>query len=294
MINATTKVLAIIGDPIEHSLTPRIQNAAWRDINTPQQHCNVLNVAFRVAPTDLESAIRGAQKMGFLGLMVTIPHKEKVLSLCDELDVSAQDVGASNLLHFRSDGAIVGYSSDGWAAIKNLEEEGVQLKDAKVAIMGGGGGARSLALCLARAGIGHLRLLNRTVERAEKIAQEVKILTPQLDVLALTSQKSTFEAVLPECDILINATSIGMSPQVDGIPINPSLLGKLPVHAAVYDIVYNPLETRLLKAAREKKLRAVDGLGMLIYTNVRAAQICAKVELSAAVMRRAALDALQE
>jgi shikimate dehydrogenase len=147
---------------------------------------------------------------------------------------------------------------------------------------------------LARAGIGYLRLLNRTLERAEKIAQEVKTLSPQLDVLALTSQKSTFEAVLPECDILINATSIGMSPQVDGIPINSSLLGKLPIHASVYDIVYNPLETRLLKAARDKKLRAVDGLGMLIYTNVLAAQICAKTELSAAVMRREALAALSE
>jgi shikimate dehydrogenase len=292
MINASTKVLAIIGDPIEHSLTPRIQNAAWRDLNTPHQTCNVLNVAFRVSPAELESAVRGAQKMGFLGLMVTIPHKEKVLSLCDELDISAQDVGASNLLHFRSDGAIVGYSSDGWAAIKSLEEEGVQLENSRVAIMGGGGGARSLALCLARAGIAHLRLLNRTVERAEKIVGEVKTLNPQLDVLALPSQKSTFEAVLPECDILINATSIGMSPQVEGIPINPSLLGILPIHAAVYDIVYNPLETRLLKAARDKKLRAVDGLGMLIYTNVRAAQICAKAELSTVVMRREALAAL--
>jgi shikimate dehydrogenase len=186
----------------------------------------------------------------------------------------------------------VGYSSDGWAAIKSLEEEGVQLENSRVAIMGGGGGARSLALCLARAGIGHLRLLNRTVERAEKIVGEVKSLNPQLDVLALPSQKSTFEAVLPECDILINATSIGMSPQVEGIPINPSLLGILPIHAAVYDIVYNPLETRLLKAARDKKLRAVDGLGMLIYTNVRAAQICAKAELSTVVMRREALAAL--
>jgi shikimate dehydrogenase len=292
MINASTKVLAIIGDPIEHSLTPRIQNAAWRDLNTPHQTCNVLNVAFRVSPAELESAVRGAQKMGFLGLMVTIPHKEKVLSLCNELDISAQDVGASNLLHFRSDGAIVGYSSDGWAAIKSLEEEGVQLENSRVAIMGGGGGARSLALCLARAGIAHLRLLNRTVERAEKIVGEVKTLNPQLDVLALPSQKSTFEAVLPECDILINATSIGMSPQVEGIPINPSLLGILPIHAAVYDIVYNPLETRLLKAARDKKLRAVDGLGMLIYTNVRAAQICAKAELSTVVMRREALAAL--
>lgn len=293
MINASTKVIAIIGDPIEHSLTPHIQNAAWRALNTPQQTCNVLNVAFRVPPKDLESAVRGAQKMGFLGLMVTIPHKEKVLSLCDELDISAQDVGASNLLHFRSDGAIVGYSSDGWAAIKSLEEEGVQLENSKVAIMGGGGGARSLALCLARAGIAHLRLLNRTLERAEKIVGEVKTLNPQLDVLALPSQNSTFEAVLPECDVLINATSTGMSPQVEGIPLNLNLLNTLPAHAAVYDIVYNPLETRLLKAAREKKLRVVDGLGMLIYTNVRAAQICAKVELSAAVMRRAALDALQ-
>ena len=293
-INATTKILAIIGDPIEHSLTPRIQNAAWAALNPPQQAAKVLNVAFRVQPKDLETAVRGAQSMGFLGLMVTIPHKEKVLSLCDELDVTAQDVGASNLLQFPSDGAIVGYSSDGWAAIKSLEEEGVQLTNARVAIMGGGGGARSLALSLARAGIGHLRLLNRTVERAEKIVGEVKTLNPQLDVLALPSQKSTFEAVLPECDVLINATSIGMSPQVEGIPINPSLLGNLPYHAAVYAIVYNPLETRLLKAARDKKLRAVDGLGMLIYTNVRAAQICAKAELSAAVMRRTALDALNE
>jgi shikimate dehydrogenase len=137
-----------------------------------------------------------------------------------------------------------------------------------------------------------LRLLNRTVERAEKIAQEVKTLNPQLDVLALPPQKSTFEVVLPECDVLINATSIGMSPQVEGIPINPNLLSKLPVHAAVYDIVYNPLETRLLKAARSAKLRAVDGLGMLIFTNVRAAQVCARAELSAAVMRREALAAL--
>ncbi|MEO6906502.1 MAG: shikimate dehydrogenase [Abditibacteriaceae bacterium] len=293
-IDSSTKVLAIIGDPIEHSLTPRIQNAAWRNLNAPQQTYNVLNVAFRVQQKDLELAVRGAQKMGLLGLMVTIPHKEKVLSLCDELDISAQDVGASNLLHFRSDGAIVGYSSDGWAAIKSLEEEGVQLENSRVAIMGGGGGARSLALCLARAGISHLRLLNRTVERAEKIVQEVKALNPLLDVLALPSQKSTFEAVLPECDILVNATSMGMSPHVDGIPLNSNLLKSLPGHAAVYDIVYNPLETRLLKAARGKRLRVIDGLGMLIYTNVRAAQICAQAELSAAVMRREALAALKD
>ncbi|MEO6906503.1 MAG: shikimate dehydrogenase, partial [Abditibacteriaceae bacterium] len=100
--------------------------------------------------------------------------------------------------------------------------------------------------------------------------------------------------VLPECDILVNATSMGMSPHVDGIPLNSNSLKRLPSHAAVYDIVYNPLETRLLKSARDKKLRTVDGLGMLIYTNVRAAQICAKAELSAAVMRREALAALKD
>lgn len=281
-ISSRTKVLAIIGDPIGHSISPRIQNAAWQNANSD----HVL-IACRVAPDNLAAAIGGARDLGFLGLMVTIPHKERVLDLCDELDVSAQDVGAANLLHFRVDGKTVGYSSDGWAAVKDLAEHDVAVRNRKVVILGAGGAARSLALTFAREGTQEIRVLNRTVERAQKIADEVAA----LDVHCIADNNDSMREHLRDADLLVNATSIGMSPQIDETPIAPELLRP---DLAVYDIVYNPLETRLLREARAIGATAIDGLGMLIGTNIRAAQICADVDLSWDVMREEALRALNE
>jgi shikimate dehydrogenase len=277
-----TRTLAIIGNPIEHSLTPRIQNAAWRELDA-----DIVNLAFRVEPSALETAVRGAQALGLLGLMVTIPHKEAVLALCDELDESAQTIGAANLLHFRDDGKIIGYSSDGWAALKSLEEEGVTVAGARVAILGGGGAARSLALTFARAGVAGITLLNRTIERAQRIADEAAPLGVAVAALPLT--EDTLGAVLPQTDLLVNATSIGMHPHESETPVAAALLHS---RLAVYDIVYNPLGTRLLREAHAAGAKAVDGLGMLIYTNVRAAEVCAGKQLSAATMRAEALRAL--
>ncbi|MBV9469932.1 MAG: shikimate dehydrogenase [Abitibacteriaceae bacterium] len=281
-ITATTRTIAIIGDPIEHSLTPRIQNLALQEIGA-----NVVNVAFHVTPAHLEQAVRGARALGLLGLMVTIPHKEAVLSLCDELDDSAQAMGAANLLHFHPDGRIVGYSTDGWAALKSLAEEGARVRDARIAILGGGGAARSLAITFAHAGAASIVVLNRTVERAAQIADEISFMGQQARALPL--DENTLREVLPQTDLLVNATSVGMHPHDDATPIPTSYL-----HAGlmVYDIVYNPLETRLLRDAKAAGARIVDGLGMLIYTNVRAVQICANLEISAATMRREALNAL--
>lgn len=283
---SSTRVLAIIGDPIEHSITPRIQNAAW-------QHAapgSVVNVAFRVAAENLESAVRGAQTLGLLGLMVTIPHKERVLTLCDELDTSARLMGAANLLHFH-DGKIIGHSSDGWAAIESLREEGVEVTGKSICILGGGGASRSLALSFARAGANEIVLLNRTPARVEQIAIEVRALN--IKCRALPLEPSTLRATLPDCDLLVNATSVGMHPHESQSPLPVELLDELLTpRLAVYDIVYNPLETQLLKAARQRGARCVDGLGMLIYTNVYAAQICAGSTLSAKEMREEALRAL--
>ena len=283
-ISARTRTLAIIGAPIDHSLTPRIQNAALRAINA-----DIVNVAFRVAPENLEAAVRGAQAMRFLGLMVTIPHKEAVLALCDELDISARDMGAANLLHFRGDGAIVGYSSDGWAAVKSLEEEGARVADARVAIIGGGGAARSLALTFARAGAQSLVLLNRTVERAARVADEAASLGVVATAAALDN--STLEKYLANADLVVNATSVGMHPHEDETPLPSQFLC---AGQTVYDIVYNPLETRLLREAKERGAKAVDGLGMLIYTNVRAVEVCAGYKISASIMRGEALRAFAE
>ncbi|MDF2440502.1 MAG: shikimate dehydrogenase [Abditibacteriota bacterium] len=282
MITSHTKSIAIIGDPIEHSLTPRIQNHALQKLGA-----DIVNIALRVTPDDLAIAVRGAQALGFLGLMVTIPHKEKVLLLCDRLDESARLMGAANLLHFQPDGSIVGYSSDGWAAVKSLQEEGATVRDARIAILGGGGAARSLALTFAREGAHEIILLNRTIERAQLIADEVKTL--HVPARATTLDKNTLRQVLPEVDLLVNATSIGMHPNHDETPVAQEALA---AHLTVYDIVYNPLETRLLREAKSVGARVVDGLGMLIYTNVRAIEICAAQHISAATMREEAMRAL--
>jgi len=282
VISSHTRVLAIIGDPIEHSITPRIQSFAWQQIGA-----DIVNVAFRVQASQLKQAVHGARALGLLGLMVTIPHKEAVLELCDELDESARLMGAANLLHFAPDGRTIGYSSDGWAALKSLEEENVTVEGARVAILGGGGAARSLALTFARAGVEEITLLNRTVERAARIADEAKSLG--VPVQALPLDEDTLHQTLDRSTLLVNSTSVGMHPHEDESPV-PA--GVLRGEVAVYDIVYNPLETRLLREAKAAGARTVDGLGMLIYTNVRAAQICAGQEISPVTMREEALRAL--
>jgi shikimate dehydrogenase len=287
-ISSHTRTLAIIGDPIEHSITPRIQNAAWQALRESGLAADVVNVAFRVPAGNLEAAVRGARALGLLGLMVTIPHKERVLALCDELDESARLMGAANLLQFCDDGTIVGHSSDGWAAIESLKEEGVAVGGARIAMLGGGGAARSLALTFARAGAREIRILNRTLERAATIAAEVRALGVEAQAAAL--EPSTLRAALTGSDLLVNATSVGMHPRENESPVPDGVLAP---HLAVYDIVYNPLETRLLKAARACGARAVDGLGMLIFTNVYAARVCAGSTLSPAVMRREALRVLR-
>ncbi len=279
------RTIAIIGDPIGHSITPRIQNHALQLIGA-----QIINIACRVAPQDLEAAVRGARALGLLGLMVTIPHKEAVLALCDRLDDSARLIGAANLLHFTPESDIVGYSSDGWAAVKSLEEEGAAIRGGRIVILGGGGSARSLALTLAGEGVREIVLLNRTVERARKIAREVAALNVAVRADVLDS--STCRRELSQADVLVNATSIGMSPRVEESPIEAQVLEAARPSLTVYDIVYNPLETRLLREARAAGLSGVDGLGMLIYTNVFAVRTCAGLEISARAMREEALKAL--
>lgn len=279
--SAHSRTIAILGDPIEHSITPRVQNAALREIGA-----DIVNVAFRVAPENLEEAVRGARALGLLGLMVTIPHKENVLSLCDSLDESAQLMGAANLLHFGD--KIIGYSSDGWAALKSLEEERVTVAGARILIMGGGGAARSLALTFARAGAKSVVIANRTLARAEAIAAETNGLCPSF---AAASDDASLRTHLKNTDLLVNATSVGMHPHSEATPVPSALLHP---GLAVYDIVYNPLETRLLREARAAGARAVDGLGMLLYTNVRAVEICAGLAISPATLRSEALRALQK
>ncbi len=279
--DAHTRMVALIGDPVSHSVSPRAQTFALS-----RAGANAVCLAFRVEPQRLQSAIVGARELGAAGLMVTIPHKEAVLSFCDELHPSARLVGAANLLEFRPDGTTCAHSSDGWAALESLKSRGVNVEQKRVAILGGGGSARSLALTFADAGASSVTLWNRTVERAQIIADEVR---SRLGVHAEARALPVADA--QDADIIINTTSIGMTPDTGSTPLDSALIE---ARHLVFDIVYNPLETRLLREAKERGAPTVDGLDMVLWTNVYAARVCLGVEISIDDLREEARRALGE
>ncbi len=278
--DARTRLIAIIGDPVTHSVSPRAQSFALSQIGE-----NALCLAFQVSPPRLQNAVKSARELGLAGLMVTIPHKQVVLEWCDELHPSARLVGAANLLEFRADGTTCGHSSDGWAALESLKSRGVEVRGAHITILGGGGSARSLALSFADAGAASIEIWNRTPERAQAIADEVR---SRLGVEAVAPPLPVGD--LSRADIIINTTSIGMTPDTGSSPLDSA---HIDAHHTVFDIVYNPLETRLLREAAQRGAKTVDGLDMVLWTNVYAARVCLGVELRIEDLRAEARRALE-
>lgn len=263
-------------------MTPAIQNAALRELGL-----NMVNVALHVTADNLESAVEGARSLGFLGLMVTIPHKVAVIRHLDMIDESAEIMGTVNLVQF-SHGKAIGYNSDGYAARRSLEESGIEVAGSRMAILGAGGAGKCLARRFAADGAISITLLNRTVDRALSVVREIKP-TDQQRISAQPLTEEVLAALLPETDVLVNATSVGMVPYADETPVPKRLLHQ---GLVVYDIVYNPLETRLLREAREVGAVAVDGVGMLAYTNERAVQICTGSTPSVELMRQVCVEEL--
>ena len=281
-LNAATKYLAIIGDPIEHSMTPVLQNAALCELGV-----NVRNIALRVSPEDLPTVVAGARAADLLGLMVTIPHKVAALELVDSVDPFGELMGSINLIHFSAEGTR-GYNTDGYAASRSLEEQGIAVKDAPIAILGAGGAGRCLAQKFALEGAASITLVNRTESRALALAEEVRQLG-RAEVRALPLTATALEEALRDSALLVNTTSVGMYPNEEESPVPAYLLRR---DLSVYDIVYNPLETRLLREAAAAGARTADGVGMLVYTNERAVQICVGRDPSIPTMMDACLSAL--
>ena len=270
-IDARTKIIALVGDPIEHSLTPRIQNAALKRLGL-----NVRNIAFRVPKGCLKDAIKGLKAAGVLGVMVTIPHKEDAFRLADERDQFAQLMGSANLLVFK-EGKTIAYSTDGYAASRSLKEVGIELKGKRVAIVGTGGAGRVLAFQFALEGAAEILLFNRTLERAKKLEAELKRKLKFTSVKALVPRPLSLVTELRRCDLLVNATSVGMHPNEGETPVPSEALHE---GLVVFDIVYNPVQTRLLKEAKRVGCKTVDGVPMLVYTNEKALELCLGVAVT--------------
>lgn len=252
------RLLGVIGYPVGHSLSPVMHNAAFRD-----QNMNFYYGAFAVEPGQLAAALEGVRALGFLGLNVTIPHKEAVIPLLDEVAPTARQVGAVNTIVNRG-GRLIGYNTDGWGFLSSLEEAGVNPKGLNAVILGAGGAARAIAVHLARAGAAQITISNRTPERAAAVAAEVRKAVPEVRIQAIEARSSLEAIALSEARLVVNCTPLGMQ----GDHVGESAvadIGLLPSDAVVYDTVYRPAETRLLREARERGLLTVGGLGMLVH-----------------------------
>lgn len=267
------KIFGIFGDPIEHSLSPAMQNIALRAMG--EEACYH---AFRVRREDLKDALLGAAAMGFAGLNLTIPLKEKALEL-DFLkpDPLARAIGAVNTVSFAGQDEIAGYNTDGWGALLALQDAGVKISGKSVLIIGAGGAARAIAYTLGQEGA-EISIANRSLKRAEELAALVGAEGFCLDDLA---------RLVPQADIIINCTSVGMH-EGDARLLAGRLLQR---DQAVFDIVYNR-QTPLLQDARAAGAVAVDGVMMLVYQGAKALQIWTGKKAPVDVMERAVREAL--
>ncbi len=266
------KIYGIFGDPIEHSLSPAMQNAALKAMGIEACYH-----AFRVGEDKLKDALLGARAMGFSGLNLTIPLKEKAMTMgVLKPDPLAKAIGAVNTISF-SDRGIIGYNTDGWGASLALKESGILVKGRTVLLIGAGGAARAIANTLKQEGA-EILIANRSIKRAEELAAQIK---------AAAYDISHLKSLAARSEIIINCTSVGMR---EG---DPRLLEPDSFHEgqAVFDIVYNR-ETELLQDARRAGAVALDGVMMLVYQGARALEIWTGRKAPAAVMERAVREAL--
>ncbi len=277
MITGSTKIVALIGDPVEHSLSPVIHNAIFRD-----QGLDFVYVALRVREKSLPEAIAGARALGIRGINVTVPHKIAVLPLVDRLDKSASLVGAVNTIK-NDGGKLVGFNTDGAGAVKALEREIGTLRGKRVLLLGSGGAGRAIAFSLVDARI-KVTLANRTADKTKKLAAEIKRKTGT-GVEHVPLVKKDLKKTLEETDILINSTSVGMNPKPNQTPVTADMM-----HSAlvVNDIVYKPLQTRLLDEAKRAGAQTVNGLEMLIHQAAASAEIWLGKKVPIELMRVAA------
>ncbi len=249
-IDGRTRLCAIIGDPVSHSLSPTMHNAAFK-----AQDLNIFYAAFNVNRNGLGAAVSGAREMNFLGFNVTIPHKVAVMDHLDDIDEKALMIGSVNTVVNR-DGELKGYNTDSAGLIDALESCGAVLNsDCRALIIGSGGSARTAGFALAGKGL-DLVIMNRTARKAEDLAKPLSKVT---DVEAVGPNVS--EEQLKDISIVVNCTPVGMTGGPPGSPLRKELIQK---EMVVMDMVYTPMSTPLISLALEKGARVIHGYRMLV------------------------------
>ena len=283
--NTQTRLVGVNGWPIEHSLSPAMQNAALREMGL-----NWLYLAFAVAPERVGEALAGVRGLGLVGLNVTIPHKRAVIEHLDETDEAVQALGVANTIVRREDGSLAGHNTDGPGFLRSLAEHGRSVAGRAVTVIGAGGSARSVAWACARDGASRVTIVNRTLARAEDVAELLRRTTDLREVSAVGLEGPESREAVSGADVIVDCTSVGMYPRHNVEPVVPAAW--LRSGQVVTDLTYNPLDTVLLEAARAAGAQTVDGAGMLVHQGAISLQYWSGQEPPVETMRAALLEAL--
>jgi shikimate dehydrogenase len=275
-INAHTQLCGLLGNPVEHSLSPAIHNAAFEKLGL-----NFVYLAFNVE--DLPGAVKGLRSLGNLrGFSVTIPHKVAIMPLLDDVEQTAKNIGAVNTIVIEH-GRLIGSNTDASGALRALTEAGAALRGEKVVMLGSGGAARAIAFALAAgAGIAKLTLLGIDEKERAGLVKDLKAKT-SLQLADGTITDDALRRAIEESKALLHCTPLGMYPKVHESCVPASLLKP---HLTVMDIVYNPLDTRLLTEARAAGCKTIRGIEMFLNQAVGQFELWTKQKAPADVMRR--------
>ncbi len=274
--------LGIFGWPVAHSKSPQMHEAAARALDVELRY-----ERFEVAPAELEEAVRRKHAEAIDGYNLTVPHKEAIMTMIDEVVPAAQAIGAVNTVA-RTDGRYVGHNTDAAGLVRSLEEAGVQLADARVVVLGAGGAARAAVVGLSMAGADEITVLSRRPEQAEALSSA---LADHVDCNLEVAQLSEASWYFETATLVVQATSATLdSSSVAGQFARALPIDSLPADATVVDMVYKPLKTSVLARAEEHGLQIVDGLGMLLHQGAIAFEMWTGREPSIDVMRAALSD----
>lgn len=275
-INGKTKLMGLIGNPVEHTLSPVIHNTIAESMNE-----NMVYVPFPVAD-DIESAIKGAFALGIQGMNITVPYKSDVIPFLAKLDKEAEIIGAVNTL-VRTENGYKGYNTDLPGLYRAILSEGIEVRGSRVIIVGAGGAARAAAFMCAFNKAERVVILNRTVEKAERIVNEVKEKT---GFAAMEAKSITdYDSIEGEGYLVLQATKVGLYPKTEESPIRDEVFFKKA--AVVYDLIYTPQQTMFMRLAEDQGVAAYNGLKMLLYQGVAAYEMWNQVSVPDTVVEKA-------
>ena len=263
-INGCTRTCGLIGNPVEHTMSPAIHNTLAKALGE-----NLVYVPFHVPEGHVEEAVKGAWALNLLGCNVTVPYKSQVIPFLKEIDPLAEQIGAVNTL-VRTEDGFKGYNTDMPGLYRAMCEDGVKIEGEKALILGAGGVARAVAMLLVQKGAGKIIILNRTMEKAQQIADEVNSLAGRQ---AITPMAMADHSALPagEKYLAIQATSLGMYPEVDNAVIRDAAFYRK-IHTG-YDLIFNPPKTKFMSLVEENGGKAFNGLKMLLYQGIIAYEL---------------------